>query len=241
MKTPSVSVIIPAFNEEKTLRDVVEKAMRALSKACEDHEIVIMDDGSSDATARIADDLAAAHPAIVRSLRHPKNEGIAATFADLQRAATKDFVFDVSGDGQIDPAVFEKIAPLLRTHDIVVCKRTNKGYSPLRTIVSYAYRALPETLFGTRLYDPGCAKCIRRELIHKIPLRSTGVFREAERLIRADRLGYVIGSVDIRAIPRPHGKALGARLPLVVESLKDLAALWLRLIVLRQNAGEDGR
>lgn len=240
MSPPSVSVVIPAYNEEKTLRDVAEKALRALSSTCAEYEVVIMDDGSADNTARIADGLAAAHPGIVRSLRHPRNMGIAATFADLQRAAAKEFVMDISGDGQIDPAILETIVPLLATHDIVVCRRIDKGYSPLRGIVSYAYRALPEVLFATRLYDPGCAKCIRRTLIDRIPLQSTGVFREAERLIRAERLGYRIGSVDIRVIPRPHGRSLGARLPLVAESLKDLALLWLRLIVLRQNAGAHG-
>jgi glycosyltransferase involved in cell wall biosynthesis len=232
---PSISLVVAAYNEEAALRSTVERCLAVLRQVSGDCELIVLDDASRDRTPEIAAQLAREHPGIVRIVTHEKNLGIAATFEDLFRAATKEFVFDVPGDGEYPPEALLEIVPLLADHDIVVCRRIAKRYTPYRRLVSNLYRLLPRVLFGVELHDPGSTKCRRRTTITDIPLTSRGVFCEAERLIRAHRRGCRIGVVDIVPETRQGGEPRGARPRYVFEAARDLVALWFRLVVLRQK------
>jgi glycosyltransferase involved in cell wall biosynthesis len=232
---PSVSFLIAAYNEEATLEAAFTRGLGVLAECTGDYEVVILDDASRDGTWPLMEKLQKAHPARLRLLRHEMNRGIAATFEELYRAATKDYVFLTSADNQFPTESLRQIVPLLATYDIVICRRTHKPYTRWRTMISKLYRWLPRLLFGVELYDAGSIKCIRREIITTVPVTSKGVFVEAERLIRAARRGYKIGVVDIRQEPRRGGVASGARLPVVFQAARDLIALWVRFAVLRQK------
>ena len=94
---PSISIVIAVYNEEKTLRVVFERCLRVLKDCCNDYEILILDDGSTDHSQLIAESLADEHPDVTRILKHEVNLGIARTFEDLFKAATKELIFDVPG------------------------------------------------------------------------------------------------------------------------------------------------
>lgn len=199
-----------------------------------DYEVIILDDGSRDGTVAVMEAIRSRHESVVRTLCHERNRGIAATFEELYRAASKEIVLLIPADGQYPPEALEQALPLLATHDIVVFNRTHKTYTAVRMLVSRAYRWLPRLLFGTELYDPGSCKCIRRALIDEITVTSSGVFVEAERVIRALRRGCRVGCVDVVQAERQAGHALGANPRVVVTALRDLARLWWSLVVLRQ-------
>jgi len=168
-------------------------------------------------------------PERIRTMQHARNLGIAATFEDLYRAATKDWVFLIPADGEYPPEALLDALPLLATSDVVVCHRVRKDYTPYRHLVSGAYRWLTRLLFGVDLYDPGSTKVVKRAIITETPVRSTSVYVEAERLIRAARRGSRIAKVDIVPERRYGGRARGARLRTVVESARDMARLRLEL------------
>jgi glycosyltransferase involved in cell wall biosynthesis len=233
---PSFSIVIAAYNEATTLRQVFERCLAVLNQCSEDFEIIILDDASTDQTGEIAEQIRSEHPDTVRVLGHSKNRGIAVTFEDLYRAAVKEYIFDIPADGEYPPEALLDILPLLAEYDIVVCHRTFKEYTTYRHIVSYLYRLLPRLLFGVELYDPGSAKCRSKNVIEDITVTSTGVFSEAERLIRAIRRGYRIGKVDVVPGRRIAGDPQGAKISNVACAGFDLLCLWLRLIVLRQKA-----
>jgi glycosyltransferase involved in cell wall biosynthesis len=232
---PSISLLIPAYNEEATLEATVRRAESAVCACAEDYEIVVMDDASRDRTAEISRRLAAADPRHVRALRHETNRGIAGTFEDLYRAARKDCVFLIPADNEFPPEILQQILPMLSSCDVVLCRRVHKPYTFWRKIVSAAYRRLPRLLFGVDLYDAGSIKCVRREIFERVPVTSKGVFAEAERLIRAARRGYRFGVVEIRQELRQAGVARGAKFPVVARAFVDLLALWVRLVLLRQE------
>ena len=190
---PSISLVIAAFNEEATLAAVFARCLAVLTECSDDFEVLILDDASRDGTGEIAAAIAAEHPDVVKVITHQKNRGIAATFEELNQAATRDYVFDIPADGEYPPEALREIMPLLNDFDIVVCNRTFKRYTLYRRLVSWSYRWLPRLMFGVELYDPGSTKCRRRTLIEEIPLSSRGVFAEAERMIRAVRRGYRLG------------------------------------------------
>jgi hypothetical protein len=103
----------------------------------------------------------------------------------------------------------------------------SKHYTPYRHAVSWAYRWLPRLLFGVDLVDPGSVKVVRRTIYREVPVTSTSVFVEAERIIRAVRRGYRLTAVDMESQPRVGGQASGARLPVALAAARDLMRFWL--------------
>ena len=235
---PSISIVIAVYNEEQTLRVVFERCLAVLKNCCDDYEILILDDGSTDQSQRIAESLADQHPDVTRVLKHEVNLGIARTFEDLFMAATKELIFDVPGDGEYPPEALYEILPMMSKYDIVVCHRTTKNYSVYRRIVSYWYRMLPKLLFAVDLYDPGSTKCRTQRVIREISVKSKGVFIEAERLLRAVRRGYRLGKVEIAPDRRLAGDPRGAQLANVRAALVDLFRLWLEILLYGDSHGK---
>ncbi len=231
---PSLSLVIPAYNEELAVESVARRALETLRACSPDHELIILDDASTDRTWEIIERLRAEDPAHVRTIRHPQNRGIAVTIEDLYAAATKDYVFITAGDGQYPPESLKDIVPLLDRYDIVACVRRTKQYTWLRHIVSFGFRLLPVLFFGVDLKDPGGTKCMKREIIRDVKVRSTSVFVEAERVIRAVRRGYRLGFVEIDQRPRAGGKGGGGKPSVILASVRDLLACWWELVVLKR-------
>lgn len=225
----SVSIVVPAYNEEAALSATVARSLAVLDRCATDFEIVIADDGSTDGTAEVIRELQREHPETIRAIFHETNRGITATFEELYQAATKEFVFLVAGDGQFPPEALLECAPSAASYDIIVCQRIRRAFGWWRRFVSWSYRWLSSVAFGVDLYDPGAVKLIRRRLIEEIPVNSKGVFAEAERVIRAARRGFRIGCVRIEHAPRHTGTAYGGRVSLIAGALVDLVALWVRL------------
>lgn len=230
----SLSLLIPAFNEHATIAAMMERSLTVLRACADDHELVVLDDASTDGTFEVMQEVQRRLPAI-RIHRHDTNRGIAATFEELYRLATKEFIFLISGDGQFPPEILPRCVPLLDTHDIVICRRTYKDYTAYRHVMSFGYRWLPRLLFGVDVYDPGSVKCVRRTIIDQVPVRSKSVFVEAERMIRAVKRGYRLTTIDIVQEPRTAGTAKGARLGIVLHATIDMFVCWWALVILRRR------
>ena len=225
---PGVSVCFPAYNEDQTLRAVLEDARTLLADSGLDYEILICDDGSTDQTPAIIRDVAAGDPRI-HAWRHDRNQGIFATFEDLYARAAKEFVFLNSTDEQWETRVLFDLLPLTASADVVIASRRDKHYPPVRRAVSWAFNALPALLFGVRISDAGAVKLMRREVIKRCALVSRSPFSEAERLIRAVRLGYRIVEYPVDTRPRRGGRARGAGWRVVRDATVDLVRVWLSI------------
>ena len=232
---PSLSLVIPAYNEEAGLASTVQRCQTTLQKCTDDYEIVILDDCSKDNTVQLMEQIRQTDPAHIRTMSHETNKGIATTFEDLYRAATKEYVFLIPGDGEYPPEALERAMPLLNDFDIVVCRRIQKNYTFYRHIVSNLYRWLTVILFGVELYDPGTTKIVKREIYTSIPVTCTSVYVEAERMVRAVKKGYRLTAIDIVQEVRKGGVARGARWATVWASGKDVLRLWWELMILRRK------
>jgi glycosyltransferase involved in cell wall biosynthesis len=229
---PSVSVCFPAYNEQATIESVLTEAHELLHASRLDYEILVCNDGSVDRTGRIIEDTASRLPNI-RVLNNPRNMGIHATFERLYREASKDFVFLNSTDRQWETSTLFEMLPLTAAFDIVIAARKNKHYGTIRRFVSWAFNVLPTVLFGVKTYDAGAVKLVRREIIERFELVSRSPFSEAERLIRAARAGYRIGSYPVTVGDRQAGLARGASPGAVAESIKDVFRVWWDLRIRR--------
>jgi glycosyltransferase involved in cell wall biosynthesis len=227
-----VTICVPAYNEASTIRQVVMEANATLDQISLPGEILVIDDCSTDDTWQI---LCAAQRTLprLRLQRHPSNQGIASTFAELYRWARYELVFLNSADGQWKMNSLLALLPLADRYDIVIARRPVKHYGLGRRIVSWLFNALPTILFAARTHDAGSIKLVRRA-VYDMPIISRGVFGEAERIIRAQRRGLRIGVRDVEHFPRTSGKALGAKPRLVYEAAMDLLRCWIDIVVLRR-------
>jgi glycosyltransferase involved in cell wall biosynthesis len=229
---PGVSICIPAYNEEHTIEEVIRAASETLQQTGLSGEILVIDDCSVDGTWAILQRLKKAHPEL-HIRRHDVNQGIAGTFKELYEWAKMDLVFLNSADGQWKMQTLLEMLPLMKHTDLLVARRKEKHYGLSRRIVSWFFNVLPLLMFQTKTYDAGSVKLVRRE-IYDIAVKSSGVFAEAERIIRASRRGYRVGFIDVEHFPRTTGKAQGAKLSLVMEAAIDLCRCWIDIMLLRR-------
>ena len=226
MTHPSVSVCFPAYNEEASIRDVVEEAVKLLEDADFEYEILVCDDGSEDATGRIIDELHREIPEL-RVFHNPENQGMRNTWELLYAKGEKEFVFLNAVDRQWPTQCLFELLPLAGEYDVIVASRIEKHYGPFRRLVSVLYNAVPRWLFGVETYDAGAVKLVRAEIIRHLPVISRSPFTEAERLIRAARAGYRITAVPVETRPRETGVATGAKLGVLAAAAWDVPRVWL--------------
>ena len=227
LKKDSISAVIIVRNEESTIQTVVEESIQVLPRLTDKYEILVNDDASSDKTGNILDNLAKRYK-FIKVFHQGAPLGISGGFEFLYKRAKNKLIFINSGDGQLTikdlPVMLDK---LNEGYDLVVGKRkTNKTYGFFRKIISWCYRTLPKLLFGYDLYEPGCNKVYKREVIKSTTPTSKSVFSEAERIIRAYEAGYKVGSVHINIFPRKKGSSSAAKPKIIFKSTLDMFRLF---------------
>lgn len=225
MKDIIVSVIIPAYNEEATIRKVVMDHLNILNglKGLRDYEILCLDDASTDGTPKILRELQSQCEK-VRILTHESNRGIYESFSDLAREARGTHLYQTGADDQWPAQNLNQLfeACMSGSFDLVIGVRENRDqiYSRWRQLLSFGFNWLPKIFFGVETKDANGIKLGRKEIFN-IPLISHSFFGEIERVIQAKRLGYSIGFAPIQFLPRGGGKASGAKWKNITATIRD--------------------
>ena len=225
----SISVFFPCYNEQENVGRTVGKALEVLEKLNADFEAIIVDDGSSDGTGRIADEIAG-RDGRVKVVHHEGNLGYGAALQSGFKAATKELVFYTDGDGQFDIGEMPPLLTLMEQYDIVSCYRLNRQDSIIRKINGWCWTWLVCMMFGLKVRDIDCAfKLYKREIFDKIEMSSTGALIDAEILARAARKGYRITQKGVHHYPRTAGTQSGASLRVILRAFKELIKLQKRI------------
>jgi len=221
----SISVFFPCYNEQDNITRVVEQALTVLEKLKADFEVIIVNDGSSDSTGQIADELAGQKDR-VKVVHHRTNLGYGAALQSGFKAATKELVFYTDGDGQFDINEMPPLLRLMEQYDIVSCYRLNRQDNLIRKINGWCWTKLVCLLFGMKIRDIDCAfKLYKREIFDNIKVVSTGALIDAEILARAVRKGYRVTQQGIHHYPRTAGAQTGANLRVILRAFKELLRL----------------
>ncbi len=216
----SITAVLPAYNEEALIAGVVRRTAAALAASVSRFEIIVVDDGSGDATADRARN--AVPDADVKVLSHPSNRGYGAALRSGFDAAGCEAVWLMDGDGQFDPADIRVLLPLYAQDRVVAGRRINRQDSASRRLSNLAFFSLVRTLFGTVASDVNCAFKLFPAAVGR-NLRCDGAMISTELLLRARRSGYGIVEVGVRHHPRLAGRATGSD-PRVV--MRAFAELW---------------
>lgn len=221
----SISVFFPCYNEQDNITRVVEQALTVLEKLKADFEVIIVNDGSSDSTGQIADELAGQKDR-VKVVHHRTNLGYGAALQSGFKAATKELVFYTDGDGQFDINEMPPLLRMMEQYDIVSCYRLNRQDNLIRKINGWCWTKLICLLFGMKIRDIDCAfKLYKREIFDNIKVVSTGALIDAEILARAVRKGYRVTQQGIHHYPRTAGAQTGANLRVILRAFKELLRL----------------
>lgn len=222
----TLSVVMPAFNEEVSIRDVVLAHANSVREMGFDAwEIVCVDDASTDRTGSILNELRQLVPELA-IVRNERNRGIYGAFREGFLRSRGAWIYETGSDGQWPIANLLTMVERMRAGaDLVVGVRTNRHstYSLTRRFISFAYNALSRLVFGYPVHDAGAVKLGRRETFCANVI-SRNVVSAAERIVQAQRNGYHVVFVPIEFEPRKAGKATGATLANVLRSLVDLAS-----------------
>lgn len=200
----SLSLIIPAYNEAESIQQAIQEADASLASLTRRHEILVVDDGSADATADVVQQASQKHA--VRLLRHPHNRGYGAALRTGFEAAAFDLIAFTDADCQFDLHDLAAMLPLTEQHPIVAGYRVGRQDPAKRLFFSWGYNALVRTLLGTRVRDCDCAlKVYRKEALARLLPESTGFFVNTEMLTRARQLGFSLTEVGVRHRARFKG------------------------------------
>ena len=243
-RVPELSFFFPAHNEAENIEGLVAEALAALPTLAETFEIICIDDGSTDATPRISDHLAASNP-VVRVVHHPVNRGYGAALRSGFAASRFELVCFLDGDQQFRVADLGRLLDRLAQSDrpdVVVGYRLRRADPLIRLLYARAYRLALRIFYGLRVRDPDCAcKLFRRAALADIRLESGGAFLSAELLIKLQRAGHRFAETGVPHYPRPAGSASGANPRVVFRAVRDFWRLRLRLWARPERALRRGQ
>lgn len=229
----SLSLVLPAYNEAAVIVQAVAEAEAALGQLFTDFEILVVDDGSSDATAAIVGRNLAASPH-TRLLKHPENRGYGAALRTGFEAARSHLIAFTDADCQFDLLDLGSMTRLAEDVPIVAGYRHDRKDSWRRRFYSRGYNVLARAVLGTRVRDCDCAlKVFRREALAKLLPESRGFFVNAEMLTRARLLGFELAEVPVTHRPRLGGESKVSILE-IPRTLLTMLNFWWRNLVLRQ-------
>ncbi len=218
----SLSVIMPAHNEEEVIEQTVHEVVTTLAAWIQDFEVIVVDDGSKDLTGTLLDAIATADPR-VRILHHPVNEGYGAALVSGFGAANKDLLFFMDSDGQFDISDLKGFFPLLKKYDAVLGYRVDRQDTWMRKLNAWGWKILVGIVFGVRVRDVDCAfKLYRTEFFRMHQLETRGAMINAEILYKFTREGHTYTQVGVRHLPRRGGRATGAKLSVITRAFREL-------------------
>ncbi len=222
MTPRSLSVVLPAYNEEALIADTLATVTTALSNWSCDFEVIVVNDGSKDATGEIVADIAADEPRI-RLITHPMNKGYGAALVTGFEAVSKETAFFMDSDGQFDIHDLARFFPLIEEYDAVLGYRIDRQDTWMRKLNAWGWKQLVRFMFGVRVRDIDCAfKLYRSEFFQEQRLETRGAMINTEILYKLARSGRTSIEVGVRHLPRRAGRATGAKLSVILRALREM-------------------
>jgi glycosyltransferase involved in cell wall biosynthesis len=227
----SLSIVIPAYNEQENVQAAVEKVSAIAKQLKLDYEILLVNDGSRDQTGEIAKTELAPRIPNFRLIEHFPNRGYGGALKAGFAAATKDLIAFIPADNQFDfneaQLLLEKMTPETM---IVSGRRVKRQDNFIRRLNGFGWNSVVRLLFGYLIKDIDCGfKVLRRDLLNHIHLESNGAMIDTELLAEARARGYKIVEVPVTHLPRTAGSPTGANLKVIFRAFRDLFKFRLRL------------
>lgn len=218
-----ISVVMPAYNEEKNIEPTVRYCFKILNSLTDNPEIVVTNDGSKDKTGEILENLQKEFTGLRVLTNHP-NQGYGAALAAAIEASSGEIVIPIDSDGQFDLADAEQmLAEFGDDCDILTGYRKAKKDSFIKVVGDRIMNLLIRAMFGVCYKDTNCAlKIMRGDMIRSMKLEARGFQLPTEIILKAHAEGWKIRETPVRHLERKEG----------ASSLAPLKTAWLMLVFL---------
>lgn len=235
LKPPSISVFFPAYNDEGSIKQMVADALAVLPTLTDDYEVIVVNDGSTDATAPVLEQLIRTSP-FVKIIHHESNQGYGAAVRTGFSHSCKDLIFYTDGDGQYDARELVALFPLMTDAvDIVNGYKIKRADSRRRIILGTIYNRVARLFFNLPVRDVDCDfRLIRRRAIQQVQLSSSSGVICTEMLRKLCVAGYTFVETPVNHYPRPHGQSQFFTLRRVGRTTYDFFVLWWKIVALRR-------
>jgi glycosyltransferase involved in cell wall biosynthesis len=227
----SLSIVLPAYNEEENIAAAVRAVSQVAQTLGRDYEILVVNDGSKDNTGQIVRDLEPQVPGL-RLVEHYPNRGYGGALKAGFAAATKDLIAFIPADNQFVFGEVDALLEKLRAENAqIVCGYRHDRQDPLiRRLNALGWNSVVRLLFGYLSRDIDCGfKLFRREVLARVHIESNGAMIDTEFLAGAKARGLRIAEVPVTHLPRTAGEPTGANLAVIVKAFRDLLRFRLRL------------
>jgi len=227
-----LSITLPAYNEEATLEEIVEEALNACASMNGDFEVLIVDDGSTDETGRVADRLAVARPN-VRVVHHEHNRGFSGAMRSCVDEAAGEYIFLGPADGQAGFDELHRFWTIRDEYDLVFSCRAARDDSVRRKVSSAVWYAFLRILFGQTIPEFSSTFLFRRAAIPEFPVK---VRPDASNFLpilylTAVEMGRRVGTLRTVQHERRGGVAKGGSVANTTRTVIEDILLWWRLRV----------
>jgi len=224
----SISVFFPVFNDQGTIAGLVKDALSVLPSFTDDYEVILINDGSTDQSGALADELArtSAH---VKVVHHAINQGYGGALRTGFQHATRDLVFYTDGDGQYDVLELALLIPLMTDGvDVVNGYKIKRKDNYYRRVSGAIYNSLARYLFRLPIRDVDCDfRLIRRTAMQRILLRKSSGAICVELVRKLNIAGCVFREVPVHHYSRPHGKSQFFTPRRVARTIFDFCGIWI--------------
>jgi glycosyltransferase involved in cell wall biosynthesis len=233
---PGLSVFFPAYNDSGTIASLVIAARQAARRLTSDFEIIIVNDGSADSTAQIADELARTYPE-VKVIHHSRNRGYGGALRSGFEAATRELIFYTDGDAQYDPAELTVLWQAFDDRvDLVNGYKISRSDPLHRVVIGRIYHHTVKLLFGLRVRDVDCDfRLLRRSIFTEVTLEKTSGVICLEMMKKIQDAGFRIAEVPVHHYHRAYGKSQFFNFRRLFKTAVDVAKLWFLLVVRREH------
>jgi len=232
-----LSVFFPAYNDGGTIASLVITSIKVAATLTDDFEVIVINDCSTDDTAKILDELARIYPDRVRIVHHEANRGYGGALRTGFATATKELVFYTDGDGQYDPTevtlLWEKMSADV---DWVNGWKISRSDPLHRIIIGRVYHHMVKILFGLRVRDVDCDfRLMRRRIFDVVRLeKSSGVIC-LEMMKKFQDAGFRVAEHPVHHYHRAHGTSQFFNFPRIYQTVIDVIKLWWLLVVRKEH------
>jgi glycosyltransferase involved in cell wall biosynthesis len=225
----SLSIVIPAYNEETNIAGTLDAVSRVAQKLGMQYEIIVVNDGSTDHTAAVLDQVEPLIPHL-RVIEHHPNRGYGGALRAGFSAAGGDLVALFPADGQFVFGEVDRFLKAIGPVDLVCGYRASRQDNPLRRLNGWGWNSLVGLLFGYLARDIDCGfKLFRRAVLERVHVTSDWAMIDTELLAGARAWGYRVAEVPVTHLPRVSGHATGANPVVIARAFRDLLGFRQRL------------
>lgn len=227
---PSLSIVIPAYNEEESLGYVLTDTLKDLPKVVRKYEVIIVDDGSLDKTLQIAESFAKKNRYI--RVLHQSHGGFNRAMIVGLKAATRDYVVYMHAGGHDLMRDMVNCIRIMQNYDLVLGIRGKRiDYNSYRLLLSYGCLLIYRVLFDITYEDVHWVYVWKTKEVQKLKLDSKGgVFLLVESLIKFKRKGLRIGEASAPYRPRYGGDNKNTSLYVIWRTLISIFKLWWKIV-----------